>query len=149
VSPYARTVKTASAATVVQIVYSSRRGSRDIERLGSAHDDRQVEMLKAAARQRLAAGQAELDLGLDTGAPGGPLSITSSRMSHLLDALAHGYAVLGLEDAVGASIIADPHEPRHSMEIPPGSRDDGGWAIDSRRQLSAQAASQGAGRGGR
>jgi hypothetical protein len=37
--PYVRTVKTASGATAVQIVYPSRRGSWDIEHLGSAHDD--------------------------------------------------------------------------------------------------------------
>ena len=36
---YVRTVKTASGATAVQIVHSSRRGSREIEHLGSAHDD--------------------------------------------------------------------------------------------------------------
>ncbi len=67
---------------------SSRRGSRDIEYIGSAHDDAELEVLKAAARQRLAAGQDELDLGLDglelTGPggrrAGGPLPITSSRM---------------------------------------------------------------------
>jgi hypothetical protein len=82
-------------ATAVQIVYSSDRGSRDIEHLGSAHDSAEVELLKAVARQRLAAGQGELDLGLAAGAPGGPLPITSSRMSHLWDALAHGYRVLG------------------------------------------------------
>jgi hypothetical protein len=39
VSPYVRTVKTASGARAVQIVHSSRRGSRDIEHIGSAHDD--------------------------------------------------------------------------------------------------------------
>src|ERR1700722_270842 len=64
-SPYARTVKTASGATAVQVVYSSRRGSRDIGHLGSAHDDAELELLKAAARQRLAAGQGGLDLGLN------------------------------------------------------------------------------------
>ena len=68
--PYVRTVKTASGATAVQIVYSSRRGSRDIEHIGSAHDDAELELLKAAARQRLAAGQGELDLGLDAGGGG-------------------------------------------------------------------------------
>ena len=46
-----------------QIVHSSRRGSRDIEHIGSAHDEAELEALKAAARQRLAAGQGELDLG--------------------------------------------------------------------------------------
>ena len=39
-----RTVKTASGATAVQIVHSSRRGSRDIEHIGSARDDVQVEV---------------------------------------------------------------------------------------------------------
>ncbi len=94
---YVRTVKTASGATAVQIVYSSRRGSRNIEHLGSAHDDGELEALKAAARQRLAAGQGELDLGLSAGAsPGGPLEITSSRMGHLHDALSCAYDMLGL-----------------------------------------------------
>ena len=65
---YVRTVKTASGATAVQIVWSSRRGSRNIEHIGSAHDDAELEALKAAARQRLAAGQLELDLG--AGRPG-------------------------------------------------------------------------------
>ena len=69
-SPYVRTVKTASGATAVQIVHSFHRGSRDIEHIGSAHDDAELELLKAAARQRLAAGQGELDLGLDTGRGG-------------------------------------------------------------------------------
>ena len=97
--PYVRTVKTASGATAVQIVHSSRRGSRDIEHLGSAHDDAELELLKAAARQRIAAGQGELDLGLDTGAPGGPLPIIASRMGVLLDALARlGPATLVLYD---------------------------------------------------
>jgi hypothetical protein len=36
---YVRTVKTASDATAVQIVWSTRRGSRQIEHLGSAHDE--------------------------------------------------------------------------------------------------------------
>jgi hypothetical protein len=52
----------------VQIVHSSRRGARDIEHLDSAHDEQELETLKAAARQRTAAGQAELDLGLDVAA---------------------------------------------------------------------------------
>src|SRR3954451_185069 len=102
-APYVRTVKTASGARAVQIVYSSRRGSRDIEHIGSAHDDAELEVLKAAARQRMAAGQGELDLGLDrtaaAGSAGGPLPITSSRMGHLWDALGRGYRLLGFEQA--------------------------------------------------
>jgi len=51
-------------------------------------------VLKAAARQHLAAAQGELDLGLERaepagcGAGGGPVPITSSRAGHLWDALA-------------------------------------------------------------
>ena len=74
---YVRTVKTASGATAVQIVHSTRRGSRDIEHVGSAHDDAELEALKAAAGQRLAAGQTELDLGLGVVGGSGPLPITS------------------------------------------------------------------------
>lgn len=61
---YVRTVKTAPGATAVQVVWSSRRGSRSIEHMGSAHDDAELEALKAAARQRIEAGQLELGLAL-------------------------------------------------------------------------------------
>jgi hypothetical protein len=86
-----RTVKTTSGATAVQVVWSSRRGSREIEHLGSAHDEAELEALKAAARQRMAAGQLELDLGPGSPGPSGPLPITSSRMGHLVDALERAY----------------------------------------------------------
>jgi hypothetical protein len=43
----------ASGAIAVQIVYSSRRGSASIEHLGSAHDDAELEALKAAAHRDL------------------------------------------------------------------------------------------------
>jgi len=76
---YVRTVRTASGATAVQIVYSMRRGSRRIEHLGSGHDEAEVEALKAAARQRLVQGQAVLDLDLDVDAgAAGPARIVSS-----------------------------------------------------------------------
>jgi hypothetical protein len=45
-------------------VYSSRRGSRDIEHIGSAHDKAELEVLKAAW-QRMAAGR-EFDLDPNT-----------------------------------------------------------------------------------
>jgi hypothetical protein len=107
--PYVRTVKTSSGATAVQIVYSSHRGSRKIEHIGSAHDDAELELLKAVARQKLAAGQGVLDLGPGFGAgSGGPLPIISSRMGVLLDALACGYDALGLRRAAaGDAVFAD------------------------------------------
>ena len=102
---YVRTVKTASGATAVQIVYSSRRGSRSLEHIGSAHTGAVLEALKAAAAQRLAAGQGELDLGLGAAAGSGPLEITSTRMSHLWEALCRAYDVLGLADAAGGDEV--------------------------------------------
>lgn len=101
-----RTVKTASGARAVQIVYSNRRGSRDIEHIGSAHDEVELELLKAVARQKLAAGQEELDLGLQRPPEaGGPLRITASRMGHLWDALSDGYDALGFDAAAGSDEV--------------------------------------------
>ena len=113
-APHVRTVKTSSGATAVQIVHSNRRGSRDIEHIGSAYSDAEVEVLKIAARQRLAAGQGVLDLGLEVPAgvsdsssvpPGIPLPIRSSRMGHLGDALAGVYERLGFTEAAGGDEV--------------------------------------------
>lgn len=121
---YVRTVKTASGARAVQIVYSQRRGSRDIEHVGSARTDADLELLKAVARQRLAAGQGELDLRLP-GSPadqGAALPITSSRMGHLLDALSRGYDALGLGAVTGrdevfkALVLARIVEPTSKLD---------------------------------
>jgi len=78
---YARSVRISSGATVVQIVWSSRRGSRNIEHLGSTDDEAGLAALKAAVAERLplAAGQAVLDLGLVERSATEPLPITSSR----------------------------------------------------------------------
>ena len=105
---YVRTVRTSSGATAVQIVYSSRRGSREIEHLGSAHTGEQVEALKAVALQRIAGGQQQLDLGLEVAAvaaAGGPLEITGSRMGHLWDGLSRAYDALGFDDAAGGDEV--------------------------------------------
>jgi hypothetical protein len=126
--PYIRTVKTSSGATAVQIVYSYHRGSRQIEHIGSAHDDAELELLKAVARQRLAAGQGVLDLGPGFGSGGGgPLPITSSRMGVLLDALVRGYEVLGFGRAAGGDqvfaglVLARIIEPSSKPDSPAGA----------------------------
>jgi len=62
-------------------------------------------VLKAAAQQRMAAGQMELGLGLGGPGQSGSLPITCSRMSHLVDATlkeqtrdtAHGSVLAALE----------------------------------------------------
>ena len=89
----------------MQIVHSTRRGSRDIEHLGSAHDAAELEVLKAAAKQCLAEDQRELDLGLDAAAGTGPLEITASKMAHLWDALYRAYDVLGFDEASGGDEV--------------------------------------------
>lgn len=84
----------------MQIVHSSRRGSRDIEHIGSAHTDVDVELLKTAAKQRLVVDQDPLDFG-DGRPEGATLPITSTRAQHLWDLLGRGYAVLGFDKATG------------------------------------------------
>jgi hypothetical protein len=108
---YVRTVRTASGARAVQIVHGSRRGARTIEHIGSAHDDLELEALKAAARQRLAGGQAELELGLEVSVnaaaavSAAPLQIASSRMGHLWDGLSSAYDLLGFARAAGGDEV--------------------------------------------
>ncbi|MET9199896.1 IS1634 family transposase [Gordonia sp. NPDC003585] len=120
---YVRTVKTASGATAVQIVHSSRRGSRSIEHLGSAHDKAAIEALKAVAAQRILGDQGELDLGFGAaGVSGGPLPITSSNMAHLCEALSGVYRELGFARATGADqvfeelVIARILEPTSKLD---------------------------------
>jgi hypothetical protein len=75
-------------------------GSRDIEHISSAHDDAELEILKAVA-QRLAAGQGELNLGLGFGGQG-PAGRCRSRprgWGHLLDALGRACDLLGFAQA--------------------------------------------------
>jgi len=83
----------------VQIVWSKRGGSLDIEHVGSAHGDAELEALKAAAAVRLAGGQDELDLGLDRRLVDAPLEIVGSRAGHLWDGLCRAYDGLGFAEA--------------------------------------------------
>ena len=127
---YVRTVGTGSGAWAVQIVWSSRRGSRQVEHIGSAHDDGELAALQAAARERLAAGQQTLDLGLDQGgAPpaGGPLTILGSQAAHLWDALSRAYDALGFDRVAGAdeafralvlARIVEPTSKFDSLRVP-------------------------------
>jgi hypothetical protein len=102
---YVRTVKTSSGATAVQLVWSWRKGSRSIEHLGSAHDEVELAALKAAAAERLAAGQTELDLGIAGHLEPGTLPILSSQMTPLWDALCAAYRFLGFESATKGDIV--------------------------------------------
>jgi hypothetical protein len=84
-------------------------------------------LLQAAARLRQAAGQGELDLGLQRteatarSEDGGPPPITSTRMSNLLDSLGRAYRVLRFEDAsAGDEVFASwcwPGSPSQSASL--------------------------------
>jgi hypothetical protein len=133
---YVRTVKTASGATAVQIVHGSRRGARSIEHIGSAHDDLELEALKAAARQRLAGGQAQLDLGLDpsvaaavAAGSSGPLEIASLHIGGTgvspvqgCAASSHGVLVTDLVTADGLPPARDATQLPLSPETPVARR---------------------------
>lgn len=88
---HVRTMKTASGATAVQIVWSWRRGSRSIEHIGSAHDETALAALKTAAAARLTAGQTELDLGLAEGVQPGAIADDTP-----LGRVVHGLSVAGI-----------------------------------------------------
>lgn len=81
--------------------------------------------LRSLARQRLAAGQDELDLGLDDSLPAGvPLAITGTRTKHLWDALCRGFEVLGLAEPAGGVevfrqlVLARIIEPTSKLDSP-------------------------------
>ena len=101
----------------MQIVYSSRKGARSIEHIGSAHDDAELAALKEVAGQRLNAGRLSLDLpglsGTDVageGPPapagaGGVAPITSNRMGVLLEALEAAWKAVGLDGLDGVDEV--------------------------------------------
>ncbi|WP_454130836.1 IS1634 family transposase [Microbacterium lacticum] len=101
---FVRKVRTASGATAVQIASKTRGVRTIVEHLGSAHDDEQLAVLVAIARERIAelAGHVPFDLDglgatpLATTAP----TVTGSRSRLLWDVLEDAYARLGF-DAVG------------------------------------------------
>ncbi|GAB3874600.1 hypothetical protein GCM10029964_016840 [Kibdelosporangium lantanae] len=62
--------------------------------------------------------------GAGSGAGGGPLAITSSRMGYLWDALGHAYQLLGFEEAAGGDevfrllVLARIVEPTSKLDNP-------------------------------
>jgi hypothetical protein len=101
----------------VQIVEKRAGVRRIVEHLGSAHDDLELALLLQVARDRLAAGQDEFDLGLEpasvSGAPAARVVSASSRL--LWQVLADAYAHLGFDvladEAFRALVLARLIEP--------------------------------------
>ena len=91
---YIRTVRTASGATAVQIERRDGRRRVGIEHIGSAHDEAELEALKAEARRRMNEGQMTLP---SLGEEGPALRTLASHSRLLYDSLAHVYRSLGLD----------------------------------------------------
>ena len=96
----------------MQIVWSSKKGSRDIEHIGSGHNETEVALLKAAAYRRIAgADQDQLPLGIDQGAAGDSsglgsgVTVASMRMGPLIEALTAIYRGLGFDEATGGDEV--------------------------------------------
>jgi hypothetical protein len=89
-------VQTASVATAIQVVQSNRRGSREIEHIGSAHSPAEVQVLETVARQRLHANRDTLDFG-DGRLGDDEAPIVTSQARHLWEMLTTAYRVLGLD----------------------------------------------------
>lgn len=97
-----RKVKTASGATAVQIVHKRGKQRLGIDHIGSAHDQAELELLLQVARERLALGQDQLDLGWEpAGRPPGQAVVESTASTVLWEAL------VGVYDHLGFDVLAD------------------------------------------
>ena len=93
-----RKVKTASGATAVQIVHKRGKQRLGIDHIGSAHDQAELELLLQVAREQLAAGQDQLDLGWEpAGRPPAQAVVQSTASTVLWDALSSVYDGLGFD----------------------------------------------------
>ena len=117
VAPFVRKVKTAYGAAAVQIVDKRAGVRRIVEHLGSAHDGAELAVLMQVARERLNAGQDELDLGLDSSAPaaGARARVVASSSQVLWDVLVDAYQRLGFtvlgDEAFMKLVLARVVEP--------------------------------------
>lgn len=125
---YVRTVKTSSGATAVQIVWKYHRGSRQIEHIGSAHDQAEVELLRAAAVQRIAEGQDELPFQVQAKAEPLALEAVDTPMGWLLDGIGCAFRRLGLDAASGGDRVFE--ELVTARIIEPASKKDAGRVLE-------------------
>ncbi|WP_425321658.1 IS1634 family transposase [Corynebacterium lizhenjunii] len=111
-SPYIRTVTTASGATAVQVVLEERAGKKAMKHIGSAHDDYELALLKAEAQRVIDGDQLCLDLGLDdrnapagSGSKDNPLPVSSQKAGVLLECIDSCYQRLGFDVATGGDQV--------------------------------------------
>lgn len=92
---YIRKVRTASGATAVQIAAKDGGRHKILEHLGSAHTDSELAALLQSAREKLQAGQQELDLDLGGDDRGAVISTKRSRW--LIETIETGWRRLGFD----------------------------------------------------
>lgn len=98
-SRFVRKVRTSSGAVAVQVVTRDSRQVVEIDHVGSAHTDAELELLLRAAQERVAPGQEALDLG--------PLERRPARLSDVADWTERGEQVLPVEPSSGrARVVA-------------------------------------------
>jgi hypothetical protein len=117
---YLRKVKTASGALAVQIVEKRHGVRRIVAHVGSAHDEAELAVLMASARDRIHAGQQALDLptAAETRSSGGAV-VTGSASEVLWDVLTEAYRRLGFDtvadEAFRALVLARIVEPTSKL----------------------------------
>jgi hypothetical protein len=92
-SRFVRKVRTSSGAVAVQVVTRDGRQVVEIDHVGSAHTDAELEWLLQVARERLRPGQEALDLG--------PLERMPTRVGDVADWTGRGAQVLPVEPSTG------------------------------------------------
>ena len=107
VSPYIRTVKTASGAIAVQVVFSERKGAKRMKHIGSAHSESELALLRAEAQRIVDGDQLAMDFGEvkhippATGSVSNPLPVVGQLAGYLLDCIDACFNELGLAAASG------------------------------------------------
>ena len=139
-SPYIRTVQTASGATAVQVVWSEHHGSKRLQQVGSAHSTEQLEHLKAQARQLIDGDQLAFDLGVvptvNAGTADDPVPVTAQRAGYLLDCIDACFNELGLGAATGEDQVF--RDLVRARIIHPGSKFD---SIETLAEVGVKSAS--------
>lgn len=110
VTPSIRTVKTGSGATAVQVIWSWKQGRPVLDHIGSAHNEKDLAVLKAQAQRLIDGEQMSLDLGVDTtpvstGSVEAPVPVTGERAGHLIDAITGAYRLLGFDQATDQDTV--------------------------------------------
>jgi hypothetical protein len=118
-APFIRTTRTASGATAVQVVWRRVKGRPVLDHIGSAHNDRELAILRGVAQQVINQGQGTLDFEAEPSTS--TFTITASKSARLWDGLVDAYRALGFDVAVpdsafGRLVLARVIEPTSKFD---------------------------------